>query len=104
MARVTIVKKAQKAQGNCRKCGKPINAGAPYKWAKPRYGAKVVVCANCQITPSMTSSSKMVACWGAVEDIGEAGDTRSRAEALRSAAETAREVGEEYQESADNQR
>lgn len=103
MARVQVVKQARKAQGTCKVCGKIINAGDPYKWAKPRYGARVVVCKDHQITPSMTSSSKMVACWEAQEEIGKA-SVDGLAEALRDAANTAREVGEEYQEGADNQR
>ena len=104
MARTYTVKSARKAQGNCRVCGTPINAGDSYKWAKPRYRGKVVVCSEHQITISMTSSSKMVAIWEAQEDLGkeiaDAGDVENIASALESLAETAREVGEEYQDSA----
>jgi len=45
----------------------------------------------------------MVACWGSQTAIGQADDSDLAGE-LRNAAETAREVGEEYQDSADRQR
>lgn len=103
MARTHFVARARRAQGNCRGCGKEIVTGDPYKWAKPRYRGKVVVCNSCQITQSMTSSSKMVAVWEAQEAVGKA-SVEDLAEELRSLAGTAREVGEEYQEGCDNQR
>ena len=103
MARTNFVKSARKPQGNCRSCGKPINIGDPYKWAKPRYRGKVVVCEVCQITISMTSSSKMVAVWEVISAFDDS-DVTSIPEGLRDLAGTAREVGEEYQDSADNQR
>lgn len=99
MTRTNIVQNAKKAHGNCRVCGKPINEGDSYKWAKPNYGAKVVVCSACTITPRMTSSSKMVTIWQEQEGLDQ-----NDPEAIRSLASTAREVGEEYQESCDNQR
>jgi len=49
MARINTVKKAQKAQGSCINCHKPIEKGMPYKWAKPRYRGKLVACESCQI-------------------------------------------------------
>ena len=36
MARLFTVKKARKAQGPCRKCGEPIEAGTAYKYADKR--------------------------------------------------------------------
>jgi hypothetical protein len=36
MARITYVKKAQKAQGDCTACHKPIKKGDSYKWVAPR--------------------------------------------------------------------
>ena len=105
MARTNVVKSARKAQGKCRVCSKEINVGDPYKWAKPRYGSKVVVCSGCQITASMTSSSKLVAVWEAQEALSfSEDDLEAIAADLRSLAETAREVGQEYQDSCDNQR
>ena len=103
MARTTVVKAARKPQGKCRTCGVDINIGDPYKWAKPRYGAKAVVCGAHQITVSMTSSSKMVTIWEAQESFSP-GSPEKAAEELRGLAETVREVGQEYQDSADNQR
>jgi len=103
MARTNVVKSARKAQGKCRSCGKEINVGDPYKWAKPRYRGKVVVCGSCAITASMVSSSKMVAIWEEMEGINSS-DVDSLPDSLRTLAETVRQVGEEYQESADNQR
>ncbi|KKN24187.1 hypothetical protein LCGC14_0897530 [marine sediment metagenome] len=102
MPRTTVVNKARIDQGLCRKCRTPIKAGDPYKWAHPRYKAKVVVCANCQITPSMTSSSKMVAVWEAQESY-DGSDVETIEEQLKDLAQAARDVGAEYQEAADNQ-
>ncbi len=102
MPRTTVVKAARKDQGLCRKCRTPIKAGDSYKWAHPRYKSKVVVCANCQITPSMTSSSKMVAVWEAQESF-DGSDVATLEDGLNSLAEAARGVGEEYQTAADNQ-
>lgn len=104
MARQHLVKSARKAQGNCRACRKEIQAGDSYKWAKPRYGGKVVVCAGCQITPSMVSSSKMVAIWEAQELFDASGSISDIAENLRVFAGTVRDVGQEYQDACDNQR
>lgn len=109
MARIHIVKNARKPQGKCMVCRqKEIKVGDPYKWAKPRYKGKIVACINCTIPISMLSSSKMVACWDAQQAITEATKQDFAFEDLASeldmAGQTAREVGEEYQESADNQR
>ncbi len=99
MTKTNLVARAKKDHGNCRACQKPILKGDPYKWAQPRYGAKSVVCDDCQITPSMTSSSKMVAIWDSQESC-----SKSDPDDIRQLAETVREVGSEYQESCDNQR
>ena len=91
MARTNIVKKAKKDHGNCRACGKAILKGDSYKYAEPRYGPKVIVCSSCTITPSMTSSSKMVAVWEAQEAVDKA-DIEGLADAVRDLASTAREA------------
>ncbi len=106
MARLMIVKAARKPQGNCRVCGKSIEAGMPYKWTKPRKRGKIAACSTCHITRSMTSSSKMVPLLDALDTFGgqEEGDYEGLASDLDSLAEEARNIGEEYQESADNQR
>ncbi len=102
MAKMNTVKSARKAQ-TCRVCGKPINVGDPYKWTKPRYKGKIAAHPDCTIPISMTSSSKMVAVWEEQAGLNRT-DPESVAEGLRILAQTVREVGEEYQESADNQR
>lgn len=103
MARTNTVKSARKSQGGCCVCRKPINIGDPYKWVKPRYRGKIVACPNCTIPLSMTSSSKMVAIYEDVDGLDRT-SVESVAEDLHALAETVRGVGEEYQESADNQR
>lgn len=103
MARVIFVKKARKAQGKCRVCGKDILKDSPYKWTKPRYSSKIVACTDCTIPLSMTSSSKMVAIWESLQSYS-GDDVSSIPDSLRDIAETAKEIAEEYQESADNQR
>ena len=106
MARTYFVKKARKAQGLCRVCRdeqRPINAGDPYKWTKPRYMGKIVAHVDCKIPLSMVSSSKLVSIWEAQESF-DTSDIESIPESLREFAGTVCEVSEEYQESADNQR
>ncbi len=102
MARTTTVKSARKAL-TCRVCREPINIGDPYKWTKPLYKGKIAAHVGCTIPPSMTSSSKMVAVWEAQETLNRS-NAESVPEGLRDLATTAREVGGEYQESADSQR
>lgn len=108
MPRTNIVQHARKSPGSCQVCHTPIQVGDPYKWAKPRYRGKVVVCSKCQITPSMVSSSKMTTIYEAQysvsKEIAEASDIDTIASSLESFAEEVRGVGQEYQESADNQR
>lgn len=103
MARTHIVEKARKSPGVCIGCHQVINAGEPYKWVHPRYRTKVVAHKGCNIPLSAVSSSKMVAVWEAVEAFDDS-EVTSIPDGLRDLANTAREVGEEYQESADNQR
>lgn len=104
MPRMNHVKAARKSPGICAGCGKVINAGESYKWAKPRYGAKSVAHEGCNIPISRLSSSKMVAVWEAQEEVGKASTVDAIAQALHDLATTTREVAEEYQEGADNQR
>lgn len=104
MARITSVKKAQKDQGKCTVCGKPITIGMPYKWAHPRYRGRIVACEGCAIPLHMLSGSKMVAIYEAQAEFGKLEDGDDKAQGLRDLAETVREVSGAYQESADNQR
>lgn len=109
MPRVNRVKKARKDQGTCR-CGHVIKAGESYQWAKPRYGAKMVRCANCSFSRSdLTSSDKLARIYdaqdSAADEIGSwSGDDGhdALAEILRNAAQEANEVADEYEESAEN--
>lgn len=103
MARLNHVKAARKAQGNCAVCHQPIGIGEPYKWVHPRYRAKIIAHPNCRIPQSMISSSKMAAVWDAVDEFDDS-DVTTLSNRLRDLAQTARNVGEEYQEAADNQR
>lgn len=115
MARVTVVKKSQKAQGRCEKCGKELPAGSAYKWCAPRAGSfargrRRVRCLDCPSwRPSeTTSSSARAAVYGAqeaAEDRLSAWD-REDAEELRSilqdTAEGVREGASCYRESQEN--
>lgn len=98
MARMNFVKSAKKTH-KCRVCGKEIEVGQPYKWTHPRYRGRVDACPTCEIPISMTSSSKMVAIWEEQKTVD-----RSDPDSIKSLAETARGVSEEYQQSCDNQR
>jgi hypothetical protein len=112
MARIHHVKSARKPQGNCSKCGKAIEVGDAYKWTAPRAskasrGWKKKACSTCSFRTSDTMSSPHL---GALADAQEDFDTAvgqaSSVEDLQSAAETLaesiRQVGEGYTESADN--
>jgi len=108
--RTHSVKKAQKDQGTCLKCHKPIKAGDSYAWLKGRHGPRKVVCAACHFSDSdRTGSDKLarvydardaaleaVAKW-AVED-----DVEDLKAILTDCADALREVAQEYQDSADN--
>lgn len=108
--RITTVAKAQKDQGSCGVCHEPIHKGDSYRWIKPRYGGKRVRHATCQnFRPSdMTSSDKLSRLYAAqenVEDFLSAGEFDSLDDVkgvLEEAGSEAREVGDEYRESAQN--
>lgn len=115
MARVTTVKRSQKDQGRCEKCGKDLPAGSAYKWCAPRAGSfarghRRVRCLDCPSwRPSeTTSSSARSAVYGAQEAAEDrlSDWDREDAEELRSiltdAAEGVREGAECYRESQSN--
>jgi hypothetical protein len=113
MPRINSVKKARKAQGKCGRCGKDIAVGDGYIWIKPRYGGKRVRCSDpkCRFRSSdLTGSDKLSRVYSAQEEMedfiadwdGDEGDVSALKDALEQAASDIREVGEEYQESADN--
>ena len=112
MPRVTTVKKAQKAQGECGKCNAKIKEGDGYKWWKFRFGGRRVRClkSECAPKPSDLTQSEF---YGTLYDIqdsvetaldefrngGEPGDLAS---ALNDAAGQLRDLGEECQGKLDN--
>lgn len=101
--RVNRVAKARKAQRPCCKCSTAINVGDSYKWIKGRYGPKRTFCKDHSPRQSdMTSSDKLARLYSAQESIEDAVSLDELITALECAASDAREVGEEYQESADN--
>jgi len=108
--RINKVKKAQKPQGNCGGCGKPIKKGDGYRWIKFRYGGRRVRCMDtkCVFKDSDLTQSKMSEVYSAREtleaavndwDGEDAEDLRS---ALSDAADSVRSVADEYQNSADS--
>jgi len=108
MPRVNAVKKAQKAQGTCGRCGTEINVGDAYVWIKFRRGGRFVRCTSlkCHFRPSDLTQSKMSGVYSAQENAEDnIGGCSSVADLKALAEETAdaiEEVAEEYQESADN--
>ena len=105
MARVTVVAHAQKDQGNCMDCGKPIVKGDPYKWAHPKNMGVAKVHVNCRLRASwLTSSGHLQNIYGAQEgyedaDPQTARDVADALEDVRSVAEVERDA---YGQSADN--
>lgn len=109
MARTTFVKSARKDQGHCYKCGTEIKRGDSYKWFANRigtYSQKKKFCSNCIIRPSdQTTSDKLAQLYSAQELVEDAlGVTFARDDivsALEEAAAMARDVSDEYEQSAD---
>lgn len=108
MARITLVKKAQKDQGKCRRCGAVIKLGDSYFWFANRLGrmsVRKVFCAAHRPRPSeVTTSDKLSQLYGAQEAFEDQvfDSLEDIASALRDAASTAEEVGQEYRDSLDN--
>ena len=111
MPRVNRVLRARKYQGKCGKCGDELTPGAPYRWWKfnSRFGGggKHKRCMKQECSPrqsDLTASPKLSRLCSAQEMVEDAMSTGKEAlhEALTSAAEQVREVGEEYRESAQN--
>jgi len=110
MPRVHWISKCRKSPGACGKCGKKIQRGEPYKWWKFRYAGKRVYCRACKPRPSdLTANDKLSRIYAAGESVedaltefGKDYDLESLRAALEEAAGEVRQVGEEYQESAEN--
>ena len=111
MARINHVAKARKDQGKCLRCGKEITAGDSYYWVElktgPRSSLRKTFCDTHRPRPSDTTTSDKLSTLYSVQEALEdevAGATTKEdvAAALRTAAESAREVAEEYRDSRSN--
>lgn len=104
--KVTTVSSARKPQ-ICGSCRTSIQKGSGYRWAKSRYGPKLVRCLSsvCNFRPTDLSSSKMAIIEEAIEDAREsielAEDYDGIKSALESCAEVARDIAAEYQDAND---
>lgn len=104
--RINQVQSARKEQ-TCGKCRNKIKRGDPYRWAKSRYGPKMVRCTNpaCGFRPTDLSSSKTAQIEEAIEDAQESIATADNLDDikqyLQDVADIAREVGGEYREASD---
>jgi hypothetical protein len=93
----------------CAACSGPIEIGQSYKWFKMKTtygGIKRSYHPDCHIPPSHRTSSRMGEIYDAQEalaaDLGSAESFDAIREALEAFAATVREVGEGYEESAQN--
>lgn len=106
MSRVKTITNNRKPL-TCGHCHETIPKGAGYHWTKPRYGSRKVRCLKpaCAFKPSDLSSAKSAVIHDAIDD---ARDQIQSAEShddiqsiLQSVADTAREIGQEYQDASD---
>src|SRR3990167_6691124 len=112
MPRVMIVKKAQKAQGECGKCNAKIKKGDGYKWWKFRFGGRHVRCLKTECAPrpsDLTQSEFYGTLYGieeslgtAIEDFRNGGEPADLAGTLNELAEELRQLGSECQDKLDN--
>lgn len=104
MPRVTFVKKAQKAPGQCGKCGIKIKVGDSYRWWKFRYGGKRVRCdkAECAPRASDLTQSEFYSTLYSIQDSLEEAISNQSADDMRSAAEELRSLGEECSDKRSN--
>lgn len=106
--RINKVEKARKFAGTCKRCGARIEAGQPYKWIKGRYSPKRVYCGLHSPRPSeMTGSDKLSRLYEIQETIQDSAaedlaGIDGLADVLDQAAADARDVGQEYRDSAAN--
>lgn len=104
MPRVTTVKSARKPQGTCGKCGAKIKKGDTYRWWKFRYGGRYVRCVKPECAPrasDLTQSAFYSQLYDIQDSLEQAVSDRD-ADALRSAADELRNLGEECQSNRDN--
>jgi len=112
MARVTHVKKSQKAQGPCTKCRTEIKVGDPYCWWKFLRGPRYARCAKpeCAPQPSDLTRSEFYSTLldlgsrlqGALDDFRNGGEASDLSSELTDIAGDIRTLGEECQEKHDN--
>jgi hypothetical protein len=112
MPRVTTVKKAQKDQGSCSKCGTPIKRGDGYRHWAFRYGGRYVRCLKPECAPKasdLTQSAFLQQLASTRETLEEAvaefergGGAEDLATAMETAAEELRTVAEECEEKLGN--
>lgn len=104
--RVNIVNRARNPQ-TCGRCGSDIPKGSPYRWAKSRYGPKMIRCMEyaCRFRPTDLSGAKTARIDEAIEDavqsLSDAVSYDDIKSVLESVAEVVREVSEEYREAND---
>jgi hypothetical protein len=107
MARITRVEKCRKSPGDCRKCRKTIAKGAPYRWFQKYRSAKFLVCDSCTIRGSDTAGGRMCEVYACQEEATDAvgewdGEEKDDLDSLLDdAAEQARDLGGEYEASAE---
>ncbi len=107
MARITQVTKCRKSPGDCRKCRKKIEKGSPYRWFQKYKSAKFLVCDSCTIRGSDTAGGRMCEVYSCQEEAEDAigdwdGESKDDLETiLEDAANTARDLGQEYEDSAE---
>jgi hypothetical protein len=112
MARVTHVKKAQKAQGPCTKCRTEIKVGDPYCWWKFLRGPRYVRCAKaaCSPKPSDLTRSEFYSTLydlgdrlqSALDDFRTGGDASDLSSELNDIASDLRTLGEECRDKYSN--
>lgn len=112
MPRVTAVKKAQKNQGECGRCGIKIKKGDGYRWWKFNFGGRHVRCLKPDCAPKprdLTRSEFYGSLYDiqdsvetALDDFRNGGEPGDLASALNDAAQQLRDLGEECQGKFDN--
>lgn len=110
LAKVHEVRKSQKDQGHCDRCGDPLPKGSPYRWFTVgfRSSHKRVRCMKPECTPKMSEreSSKLADVYSALEsaevDLANATDKGEIEDAVHEFGDAVREVGDEYTEASVN--
>lgn len=104
MPRVTFVKKAQKAQGQCGKCGVKIRIGDSCRWWKFRYGGRRVRCAKTACAPKASdlTQSEFYSTLYSIQDSLEEAVANQSPDDMRAAADELRGLGEECSDKRSN--